>query len=408
MYLKEELQTAAEEIQLKIKSNIEESISIVDKDINYFFEYSLALSMPADFALVMNKLKDALEIGESFERTFSEDVERVWDKYTFGNYKLSQALMLAAMRVPTTEFLADELYYLQKEFESFNYRDDILIATTPKNVILSDIDFGKFAIQLDVNSLGTIGQCGIEVEALEPNYADDDKENPHPHIDSGTYLCTGDAIYSINKAVAEGRILDYFLIVNSILHTYGSSPYIGIQAWTGTSCPNCINHYTGKGFYCEWCDVTYCLDCRSSCTSCEYNVCEGCLPYECEKCYERMCSSCETVCRECDTCICKKCMESCAKCNYHNCGDCIKECPNCKLEICSNCITQCSCESHSCHSCVNECSSCSKPTCINCQQECKSCSEIVCDGCYTDNASLCDECGEVVNESDKKEAQGDS
>jgi hypothetical protein len=93
----------------------------------------------------------------------------------------------------------------------------------------------------------------------------------HPHIDSDGHICFGEGGAAANNALANGRIIDFFDIVEAIITTYNdNSPYSSIESFFGEtiSCADCGTQL----------DVDN--DSYYQCSHSGDNVCEGCVVFD--------------------------------------------------------------------------------------------------------------------------------
>ena len=217
-----------------------------------------------------------------------------------------------AVAVPPVRCLLADLRQLKEEMDGLRYHagQGILAANT-EPITLEGTYLGPFEIQLFLNSLARDEPYSTyNIVALDPHPATSNDVVTHPHV-SDERLCAGDATTPISTALISGRICDFFLIVRSVLTTYnGSSPYVSLDNWHGTSCYEC--GYTVAGDDCRWCtscDHDYCSDCAAYCARCDENTCGGCLE-DCPVCDERVCPSCLTRCPNCGDPICKSCLDN--------------------------------------------------------------------------------------------------
>ena len=142
------------------------------------------------------------------------------------------------------------------------------------------------------------------IVALDPHPAACNEAVTHPHV-SDEGLCAGDGGAAIQMALANGRICDFFLLVQAVLTTYNSgSPYISLDNWYGTPCYDCgYSMDTEDAHWCEACEHDYCSECISCCEKCEGWFCRGCLT-ECEICGDLYCRGCMTTCPDCGRELC--------------------------------------------------------------------------------------------------------
>jgi hypothetical protein len=134
-----------------------------------------------------------------------------------------------------------ELGALEAEFGRFESggRGTVLrVVTEP--VTLEGIDLGPFAVEFVLARLGRDpGPSCFRVVALDPNPAAGREEVTHPHV-SGVELCAGDATVPIQRALADGRLADAFVLVRSVLtHYYAGSAYVALDVWDGLTCGDC-------------------------------------------------------------------------------------------------------------------------------------------------------------------------
>ena len=137
---------------------------------------------------------------------------------------------------------------------------------------------GRFQIELDWRKLPD--STGFRVIAIDLNPAASNENTTHPHIEQES-LCVGDARLPIQYSLQQGRIADFFLIVNNVLLTYNSgSPYVSLADWNGMSCSDCGDSVNSEDRYtCEKCDHTLCES--------FYRHCEACSSYFCCECVTR-------------------------------------------------------------------------------------------------------------------------
>jgi hypothetical protein len=77
----------------------------------------------------------------------------------------------------------------------------------------------------------------------------------HPHVRE-KLLCEGDGAASIRRALAEGRLLDFFTLVRQVLETYNpGSAYVELSRWNGVTCKDCGYIMPGDGY--GTCDLCY-------------------------------------------------------------------------------------------------------------------------------------------------------
>lgn len=210
-----------------------------------------------------------------------------------------------------------ELKQIEQEFGGFKFDFELpSISVISRPVVLDDIELGPFEIKLlieDICRLHT--ESPYRVIALEPNTAAANPDVTHPHV-SCERLCEGDGYVSIARSLEQGRLFDFFSIIENILHTYNpDSPYVSLADWSGVPCYDC--GYTisdEEAYYCEQCDRDFCDSCVVYCCSCDLPVCHSCS-VECPDCGQIFCRSCTAACTECSQIHCRGCLGDEKICN---------------------------------------------------------------------------------------------
>ena len=218
---------------------------------------------------------------------------------------------------PTLRMLYDELAATETEFNGLEVHDSELAVTTDP-IVLEGIRLGPFQIRLDFARLGS--ETPYSVTALEPNPAASCSDTTHPHV-SGERLCPGEGRGAIAAALAEGRLFDFFTIVDCILHTYAvGSAYIELDRWHGVPCHDC--------------DCSVSEDDAASCPGCEETLCGNCQVC-CGGCSSGFCSGCIDRCALCDEPYCTRCLNRCIRCRREVCESCFEDelCPDCREEL---------------------------------------------------------------------------
>jgi hypothetical protein len=208
-----------------------------------------------------------------------------------------------------------EIRQLQAEFRALtvDWRQCTIRAVTDP-VVLRDVRLGPFAV---VFAWGRAlrfpgGQC-FDLVALEPNPAGGRPDVTHPHVHDGV-LRAGDATAPLERAVAEGRLAEAFLLVRSVLSAYNPhSPYVPLEEWDGVTCSDCGCQVDPEDRYtCEACESDMCDDCLASCAASSDPRCAGCLE-PCAVCRADYCPTClegtnsgRAICPDCRA-ACKGC-----------------------------------------------------------------------------------------------------
>ncbi|HBG60714.1 MAG: hypothetical protein A2Y10_13060 [Planctomycetes bacterium GWF2_41_51] len=224
---------------------------------------------------------------------------------------------------PIVSLIFAELTQIRQEFSDADFNSDKrIISVVTKPVTLEDIYLGPFRIELYIDKLSSLyKESPYYCIALEPNPAANNGEVTHPHV-SGETLCEGEGYVAIRAALEQGRMYDFFTIVNNILNTYSpDSPYVALDDWFGgADCYDCGSSISeDDSYYCGFCGRVFCSECSSYCRSCEESCCLGCGGH-CPNCEEFICKNCLKVCQECGERYCNLCMEDsiCETCKEQN------------------------------------------------------------------------------------------
>ncbi|MCA9091014.1 MAG: hypothetical protein KDA90_20525, partial [Planctomycetaceae bacterium] len=216
---------------------------------------------------------------------------------------------------PSLQLLVDELDSLFTEFVDvdISLKSRTLTVTT-EPITLEEIDLGPFEISLRWDQLDQ--DVPYTIRAVEPDAAASNSTVVHPHV-QGQRLCEGDGRPAIARALSEGRIGEFFVLIRQVLRTYNEhSAYVPLESWHGVSCACCADEVSEDDAYtCDRCDCSLCSDCTRSCRECDIPLC-----YDCS----RECVACETR-------YCRGCLPRCSDCNEHCCRDCLDggRCPDC-------------------------------------------------------------------------------
>lgn len=213
-------------------------------------------------------------------------------------------------KLPTFADILAELHQLEEEYGQLRFNpEEKTLSVITDFIELEDVPLGSFEIRLHLLRLGELCKDSpYRTIALEPNPAGSDSSVTHPHV-SGEHLCEGDGHLPIQKALAQGRLYDFFSIVVGILNTYcPDSPYVSLSDWDGFSCYDC--GYTmsrDESYICEQCGNDFCSQCSTSCQICDITLCLGCA-IECPGCRKAICPKCYSTCEECGEKLCKSCI----------------------------------------------------------------------------------------------------
>jgi len=152
---------------------------------------------------------------------------------------------LRPVNLSTPAEIFRDLLAIRQEFDEVTIdlaTHEICVTTEP--IVLEDIGLGAFQIRLDWQRLGG-PRHPYRVVALDPHPAARNDEVTHPHV-QGEQLCEGEGRSAIAAALAECRLLDFFLLVSQVLRTYGrGNAYVEltaeypamtvVRAWTRTN-----------------------------------------------------------------------------------------------------------------------------------------------------------------------------
>ena len=240
-------------------------------------------------------------------------------------YSITQVKQFAEKpqkKAPNLAFLVEELSQLYDEFDCVEFeKDNCAISVVTDPIVLDDIPLGAFKIQLCLNKFtGLYNTRPYQIIALNPNPASSDENVTHSHV-NGEKLCEGDGAAAITAALEQGRLVDFFTMIRSILTTYNpDSPYIALHDWDGSPCHDCGYTMSSEDtYFCQYCQYDYCHDCSTYCRQCEETVCLGCA----------------VQCPHCEEPRCRECISKCSECEEFYCEDCLEEgvCPTCKEEM---------------------------------------------------------------------------
>jgi hypothetical protein len=213
------------------------------------------------------------------------------------------------MQISGPRDIAADLAALEDEFEKveLNLQERKLSVLTSA-IELEDTYLGPFRIVLHWEDIGQ-GAC-YDVIATDPQPADRNDEVNHPHV-MGESLCEGEGATAIRKAIAQGRLLDFFTLVKQILETYNpDSAYVALSRWNGgVDCYDCGNSISeDESCCCSRCSETVCDSCHGSCEACDETLCSGCSS-SCQECRGVFCRGCLECRPGSQVLVCNHCLE---------------------------------------------------------------------------------------------------
>lgn len=215
------------------------------------------------------------------------------------------------LSTPALRDLLGELDQLDSEFGAWDYDDAVSeLSVTTEPIRLEGIELGRFEVRLRLGQPITqmMGRL-CWVEALEANPAASNSEVTHPHVSGGS-ICIGDAGPELLRALHDGRVCDFFLMVRSILCNYNpGSPYVALDEWYGEPCSDCGRTvHEDDRYVCDDCDRMFCDDCITSCQHCDKTICFDCVT-TCRSCKESSCADCLTPCEAYGDAVCPDCLD---------------------------------------------------------------------------------------------------
>jgi len=276
---------------------------------------SSAAPGPAHWSCLDDLLRIAAELhrirrdlGVARDRGWMLSAQRLAQRLPSVAWKLREAIVPALselqappLRLPSTiHSIHQELLALQEEFGplQLNARAGLLgVVTEP--IVLQEVHLGRFRIDLRIGKLRASHAAGaFAAEALEPNPASCSDATTHPHVRDGI-PCLGEAVAPVSAALGDGRLLDAFLAVASVLRSYNaSSPYVALEDWHGRSCDDCGRFRSDDSMSCcQSCDGDFCSGCFSCCDVCDGTYCLSCLERGTDD--ENLCDNCRGRCSDC-------------------------------------------------------------------------------------------------------------
>ncbi|WP_146600499.1 hypothetical protein, partial [Novipirellula aureliae] len=219
---------------------------------------------------------------------------------------------------PTETSVYRDIEGLRGEFEHVTIdRANQRITVRTSSISLEYVELGSFEIFLNWKFIKETSP--YDVLAVEPNYPSSNHSVTHPHV-QGESLCEGEGSDAIRRALDEGRIYDFFCIVDHVLRNYNpDSAYVQIEDWNGVSCKACGDNVDQDEVVgCCKCETVLCLDCSTSCDSCGDRFCSECIS-SCDCCGDDVCQMCLKSCNDCGDSFCNTCLFE------GTCDDCISK-----------------------------------------------------------------------------------
>ncbi len=313
------------------------------------------------YKLAANRISDHINII----------VDRICDEALAIKNQLKKLQIIEEEYGISLKNLIEDLKYLNQSYPSVEFKGNMLTVKT-NEIELEDIILGKFMICVNLSRSLTRTEEFLTIKAETPNPSSSSESITHPHVDN-EMLCVGEGYCLLKDAISQGRIEDFFKIVDSILHTYNeSSAYVGLNEWEGKLCYMC-DALAEDTFNCCMCSTDMCERCSFICETCEQVYCESC--FDCSSC-----SLCEYT--ECSGCA-ENNMHCCETCGNNICDGCVKKCKICELMVCENCTTNCeACDELVCEEHLKKCEKCDNDVCEKCEKRCKNCEMDLCEECH--------------------------
>jgi hypothetical protein len=215
--------------------------------------------------------------------------------------------MVSTRLAPPGEIVGDILA-LDAEFDGLAIKlEENLLQIETDPIVLEETALGRFRIELRWDLIGK--ERAYEVIAESPNTPENDEEVTHPHV-RDNLLCEGEGAAPIRRALAEGRLLDFFTLVRQVLETYNAgSAYVELSRWNGVTCKDCGYIMPGDGYgTCDRCEDPVCSECSVGCSRCDRYVCNSCST-TCEACDRTHCESCLQATDSSGQLLCPTCFE---------------------------------------------------------------------------------------------------
>lgn len=288
-----------------------------------FIEMSNQVSALTDLLAQVNTASRGLQLCSAREWLLAakhccDSLHKLVNDISYRSASIKQLIDRPWEPIPTISSVFEELKQLSQEFDGFTIdmaAKTISVRTKP--ITLDDVYLGPFKIELQLRKLAERGtQSSYHCIALDPHPPAVNEEVTHPHVSCDS-LCEGEGSAAIRTSLEQGRLCDFFTIVNSILNTYSpDSPFVSLDDWNGQGCYECGDTiFDDNSYYCNSCDNSFCEECSTYCRSCDGTICHNC-ELECGICKEPLCSGCIEKCAECARRCCQACLEDgiCLKC----------------------------------------------------------------------------------------------
>ncbi len=307
------------------------------------------LEIQDETAVLKNANKRVMELTQSLQQLtslFTKTIDRRWlasaarlkmrmdsvsidIKYRTKVMASDAHGIIAGLRnYPSQLDLIEDLKAIEREFGGLHYdQDDDEMVVISEDIIFDNVNLGSFEIRIPINLISS----RPTIVACDPNRPGSDEETTHPHVQSDV-MCLGRGSDQFYDAMKQGRILDAFIILNSILVTYNpDSAYVKIKNWNRDPddyiyCNDCENEaHIEDSTTCQQCGNVYCNDCVLSCSACNETRCAYCMNNKCSICKDKhLCGDCTYQCKTCEEIFCDKCIND-PEDKEQNCANCQKD-----------------------------------------------------------------------------------
>lgn len=230
---------------------------------------------------------------------------------------------------PTQSDLIEDLKAVKEEFGDLLYdQEESCLVVYSEDIIFDDVNLGSFELRISIN----LRDSSATVVARTPNYPIGDEVTTHPHIQDDN-MCLGEGRDQFYDAIRQGRVLDAFITLNSILINYNpGSAYVKIKDWDENSddyinCGDCGYSVEDENIcICQHCNLYYCRNCVDGCDVCDDMYCGNCMTEICSICKnKRLCNSCLFNCKTCGEIFCDECINDPEEEKEQNCANCQKD-----------------------------------------------------------------------------------
>ncbi|QDT23500.1 hypothetical protein [Gimesia chilikensis] len=252
-------------------------------------------------------------VATKVERELTTEVFQLTRQLVALQKELESAI--AEKPLPAVHTIYEDLLALDEEFGEYSIdlkNKTISVVTEP--IVLEGVSLGAFEIRLELADQNSDSPFHYQVFAQDPQPPITDDAVTHPHVQSDN-VCEGDARVPIRRALEQGRLLDFFMLVSRLLRTYNpDSPYVALSDWHSAECSECADVVTTEEqTHCSNCENRLCRQCANGCADCSSSLCHDCST-RCEICRDDCCESCLKECGLCGSSCCSNCLDNEERC----------------------------------------------------------------------------------------------